>query len=95
MCAKVSVAAKLVVVVSVLLTLASCQPFVKVPDVVGLSRIEAEPEILRFGLLIGSVTEQYDPSVTAGIVLDQEPAGGAVVTVGTSVDLEVSSLPPA
>ena len=81
-------------VVGILLILTGCPTIVNVPDVVGLSLIEAEPEILRFNLLVGTVTEQYDPSVTPGIVISQSPPAGTPVNIGTAVDLVVSIVPP-
>ena len=63
---------------------------VTVPNVVGLSQAAAESAIVSANLVVGSVTTQNDPSVPAGDVISQNPAGGASAAVGSAVDLVVS-----
>ncbi len=40
--------------------------------------------------LVANVTYAYDPVVLADIVISQDPAGGASVPAGSTVDVEVS-----
>jgi serine/threonine-protein kinase len=42
------------------------------------------------GLVVGVVRYDYSDSVAAGVVLSQDPVGGASVPAGSSVDLVVS-----
>jgi len=63
---------------------------VTVPDVVGSTQAAAEAAITAATLTVGNVTTAYSPSVPAGDVISQNPAGGASVLPGTSVDLVVS-----
>ncbi|MBP9002133.1 MAG: PASTA domain-containing protein [Candidatus Hydrogenedentes bacterium] len=62
-----------------------------VPDVAGLAREAAEAVITAAGLYVGTVTEQCSDTVAAGSVIGQDPVGGTEVTLGTSVDLVVST----
>ena len=41
-------------------------------------------------LVVGTVTQQYDNTVAAGLVISQSPVGGTAVNIGSSVDLVVS-----
>jgi len=62
-----------------------------VPNVVGVSLAAATSLIEAIdNLVVDDVTEQYDNIVGAGLVMSQNPSGGSVVDVGTSVDLVVS-----
>ncbi|MBP9004096.1 MAG: PASTA domain-containing protein, partial [Candidatus Hydrogenedentes bacterium] len=63
------------------------------PDVVGLGQAAAESAITAAGLLVGTVTTACDNVVPAGAVIAQDPAGGTSVTLGTSVNLVVSTGP--
>ena len=64
-----------------------------VPDVVGLDQASAEAAITAAGLAVGAVTTACDDLVPAGAVIAQDPAGGTAVTLGTSVNLVVSTGP--
>jgi beta-lactam-binding protein with PASTA domain len=64
--------------------------FVSVPTCVGSTRAVAEAAIIAAGLTVGIVTEQYDNTVPAGIVVDEEPDAGTLVLPLTPVDLIVS-----
>jgi len=63
---------------------------VTVPDVVDTTQASAEAAIVAAGLVVGDVTTSYDPVIVAGNVISQDPAAGASVLPGTSVDLVVS-----
>lgn len=62
-----------------------------VPNVIGLTLVAAEQAILAAGLSVGTVTQQTNPAVPAGQVLQQSPAPGILVAPGTNVNLVVSS----
>ena len=58
--------------------------------VVGTAQAAAEAAITAATLTVGTVTTEYSATVPAGDVISQNPAGGASVAPGTSVDLVVS-----
>jgi beta-lactam-binding protein with PASTA domain len=61
------------------------------PMVVGQSLADATLAIEGIDeLTVGSVTEVYDDAVPAGVVISQDPVGGTVVLIGSTVDLVVS-----
>ena len=66
---------------------------VAVPDVVGLTQVDAEADILAEDLKVGTVTRQNDDMVPIDHVIDQDPAAGTPVDAETAVDLIVSSGP--
>jgi hypothetical protein len=68
---------------------------VAVPDVLGLDKFEAAVRLYDAGLLrMGAITEQTDPSIEPGLVLQSKPSAGTEVPVGSSVDLVLAQLPP-
>jgi len=66
---------------------------ISVPDVVGLSQAAAETAIVGAGLVVGSVTTTSSVTVPAGDVISQNPAVGAEVSEGATVDLVISTGP--
>jgi len=62
-----------------------------VPDVVGQAQAVAESNVAAAGLVVGKVIAAYSTSVPVGEVIIQSPAGDSLVTVGSSVDLFVST----
>jgi len=66
---------------------------IPVPNVVGMTQAQAEAAITSYGLVVGSVTHQYSPTVPPGDVISQSPTGGTLVVEGSVVDLLIS-LPP-
>ncbi len=64
-------------------------PTAVVPNVVGLSQTDANSAITAVDLAVGAVTYEYCGAITAGVVIGQNPVGGTVVPVGSSVDLVV------
>ncbi len=60
------------------------------PDVVGLSQTAAEAGLVGADLVVGTVSTSNSSSVPAGDVISQNPASGALVAPGSSVDLVVS-----
>ncbi len=63
---------------------------VTVPAVAGMSQANAELAIISAGLVVGAVTQEYSDSVQAGYIISQNPAAGASVVKGSSVNLVVS-----
>ncbi|MHC4344820.1 MAG: InlB B-repeat-containing protein [Planctomycetota bacterium] len=62
-----------------------------VPDVVGMTEAAAQSVIISVdSLLVDRVIYEYSDSVDAGLVMDQDPEGGTIVPIGSSVDLVVS-----
>ena len=68
-------------------------PPVNVPDVVGLTQTAATTAITNAELVVGTVTQQSSATVPAGEVISQNPAAGTNVTVGSAVNLVVSTGP--
>ena len=62
---------------------------VDVPQLVGLTRSEAENSLQSIGLLLGNITETYSDR-PVNEVLSQDPSAGSKVQLGSSVNLEVS-----
>ncbi len=65
---------------------------VDVPDIVGMTTTQAESALSSYGL-VGSYTEQYDDTVTAGKVISQTTSAGTSVEEGTTVKYVVSKGP--
>jgi beta-lactam-binding protein with PASTA domain/predicted Ser/Thr protein kinase len=75
---------------SVNLTVSQGKQQVQVPNVVDLSRDDATKSLKNAKLAVGTITEQ-DSTEKAGTVLQQTPAPGQTVDVGTKVNLVVAS----
>jgi len=63
--------------------------YVEVPDLVGLSKEEAESKLLESGFKVGDVLE-IESSKPQGTVLAQLPSEGSLAEPGAEVDLTVS-----
>ncbi len=63
---------------------------VQVPNVLGLTQDEAQDALAAAGLVLGTTSQAYDPTVPAGLVAVQNPAAGSTVESGAAVDLVVS-----
>jgi beta-lactam-binding protein with PASTA domain len=74
---------------SVAVTVSAGPGTAAVPDVVGMTRAEAEGALADAGFAPASVM-QYDLGAPAGEVVDQLPAGGEQAAVGTQVGVVVS-----
>jgi formylglycine-generating enzyme required for sulfatase activity len=64
-----------------------------VPNVTGMTQAAAQASIVAASLVIGTVTQQYSNTIAAGLVISQTPASGAIVNVGSAVNLVVSKGP--
>ncbi|HUW19033.1 MAG TPA: PASTA domain-containing protein, partial [Sedimentisphaerales bacterium] len=60
-----------------------------VPNVIGMQLSDANTAIIDAGFSVGSLTYVYSDT-QAGIVLGQTPVGGAIIPIGSPVDLVVS-----
>jgi len=63
---------------------------VTIPDIAGMSQLDAESTILAAELVVGQVTQQCSETVPAGNVISQSPAAGLTVLAGSSVNMIVS-----
>lgn len=63
---------------------------VLVPNVVNKTQSSAASLIASAGLVVGTITQAYSSTVSAGRVISQNPVGGSVATVGSAVDLVIS-----
>ena len=63
---------------------------VNTPRVVGLTQADAQAILAGKGLKIGQITQQFSPTVAAGVILHQDPADGILLKKGDSVDIVVS-----
>jgi len=67
------------------------EPQVTVPELIDLPREIAEAELVRAGLVVGTVSSEPSDDVDAGIILRQSPLPDRSVTEGSEVDLVVSA----
>jgi beta-lactam-binding protein with PASTA domain len=68
---------------------------VGVPSVVNLTQADATTSLTTVGLVVGTVMNAASDTVPPGEVISQAPTAGTQVTVGSAVNLVVSSGPPA
>jgi eukaryotic-like serine/threonine-protein kinase len=64
-----------------------------VPDVRGLPVDQAEQELTQAGYA-WHVTQQPDPNVTPGNVIQQSPNHDSTAKIGSTVELYVATAPP-
>lgn len=62
---------------------------IEMPDLTGLSKSDAEAQLKKMGLKLGSVYEKYS-NEEAGIVIKQDPKAGTKISRGQTVDITVS-----
>lgn len=67
--------------------------YVDVPDVVGLSRDEADKKLRNAGLVVGKIMPEYTLSVPLGLVSSQDVSSKKRVIHDTIVDLTLSAGP--
>ncbi|MFO8050019.1 MAG: PASTA domain-containing protein, partial [Desulfosudaceae bacterium] len=61
-----------------------------VPEVTGLTRAEASVEIAYAFSKVQSITEEYNDTVPAGVVIRQTPLAGSIIPLYAGVELVVS-----
>ncbi|MCX5769695.1 MAG: PASTA domain-containing protein, partial [Candidatus Hydrogenedentes bacterium] len=64
--------------------------FRSVPDLAGMTQADVESALASAELTTGTVTMEYNRTVTAGCVIEQDPAAGTRVVVGSHVAMKVS-----
>lgn len=64
---------------------------VEVPRVIDLTEADARSAIEGAGLEVGEVTTETSPVIEAGVVMNQSPGPGELVTRGSDVDIVVSA----
>lgn len=70
------------------------RPQVAVPDLSGMTQADAQAALADAGLVLGTVSTESSTSVTAGLVIRQDPAAGTKVADGAAVSIVVSSGSP-
>jgi RHS repeat-associated protein len=65
-----------------------------VPNVVGQTQATAQSNITSANFAVGTVSSQNSPTVPAGNVISQNPAGGTLAAPGSPVSIVVSIGPP-
>lgn len=63
---------------------------VVVPDVVGLTQVDAEAAIIAAGFTVGNITTANSPTVSTGDVISQNPNADTLIEEGSAVDLVIS-----
>jgi eukaryotic-like serine/threonine-protein kinase len=79
-------------VVSITISLGS--GFVPVPEVTGTIGDQVGAQLEAYGLVVGSLSSREDMNSLEGEILEQSPAPGEFVIMGSAVDLVVSEGPP-
>ncbi len=64
-----------------------------VPYVIGETQEAAGILIVAANLVVGTITQEFSPTVAAGLVISQSPTSGTQVAPGSAVDLTVSKGP--
>jgi len=67
--------------------------YYKVPNLVGLSQMEAEALIITRGFVVGTITEECSDIFPSGDVISQDPSPGTYLHTGAPVNLVVSTGP--
>ena len=62
----------------------------QVPDLIGLSTVQATATLSEHGLAVGEIIEEENASLAPGIVLNQDPKVDSLVARGSTVRLTVS-----
>ena len=79
---------------SVTYWVSSGKPQATVPDVTGMTQADAQAALTAEDLLLGTVTTEPSTSVSAGLVISQDPPADTKVATGTAVNIVVSSGSP-
>ncbi|MCC6235860.1 MAG: PASTA domain-containing protein, partial [Verrucomicrobiales bacterium] len=66
---------------------------VVVPDLVGLTQLQAESALFAAQLMLGTAALQSHPSAVAGQIFAQAPVAGSAVDPGTEVNVTISTGP--
>jgi serine/threonine-protein kinase len=63
---------------------------VPVPELTGLSELQAERALAEDGLKLSKTSEQWSPDVPRGFVMSQDPPAGSTVKLGRRISVIVS-----
>jgi serine/threonine-protein kinase len=63
---------------------------VKVPDLIGSSKIQAQTTLTQAGFLVRFI-EAFDPNQPDGVVIAQAPAAGEARTLGSFVTVTINT----
>jgi beta-glucanase (GH16 family) len=63
---------------------------VTVPNVTGISQVNAQSAITAAGLTVGAISQSFSNTVAAGNVISQNPTAGTSVPSGSAVNLVIS-----
>ena len=66
-------------------------PEKKIPNLVGLTRQEAEKKLSEAGLKIGTVTDKAAGGKPVGTILEQEPRADASSSPGAAVNVTIAT----
>lgn len=77
---------------TVVITVAEAPSNITVPNVVGLSQADAQAQLERAGLSVGTVSQEASETAPAGTVLSQDPAAGTLLPGATAVDITIAQL---
>ena len=66
------------------------EPYATVPNVYDMTQINAGSTISGVGLTVGTVSTDYNETITAGNVYNQNPNAGVRIPLGDPVNLDVS-----
>ena len=75
-------------------TITVTTPLVTVPNIVGLTEVNAQLTLQSVGLIMAVVLRSYSSTVPAGVVISQNPLSGTQAPPGSTVSLDVSAGPP-
>jgi beta-lactam-binding protein with PASTA domain/lysophospholipase L1-like esterase len=65
-----------------------------VPSIVGMTKPAAISAVASVSLTVGTITQRYDDTISANLVINQSPTGGTAVNIGSAVSMVVSLGPP-
>jgi len=73
-----------------IVTITANPRIIELPDVTGMSRSDAESILVSAGFDIGVIANAYDDTIPENHVVSQAPVPGAMLEMGSSVDLIIS-----
>jgi serine/threonine-protein kinase len=68
-------------------------PTIAVPDLLGLSAVDARVRLEEAGLELGGVTRRRTPGTAPGTIIAQRPASATLAAPGTLVEIVVARSP--
>ncbi len=65
-------------------------PTIPVPDLTGLTPLEADSALGRVGLQLGTSVRRTMPTAPEGTIIDQDPAPGTLSAPGTPINVTLA-----